>query len=216
MEIIESNGNFEVRKYPPQKRTIMVCGRYYYLPMPHIIFVKSSGYKYGGLPCDFLHVAFADEFSRIYFPPLSNIHSQTWAACIGSARNKIAGYEFAIDCQYSFEELIAEFWGSSFSYPGPNCFARSYRALTTLQEDNSQYQTRLGFYKAWSLFQTPQNLLDKLKDIVTYDKFIDDICKNPILDNMMRQIDIERKNTETYYDEAGDGRVVDNRGYYVK
>jgi hypothetical protein len=213
MEIIESNGGFEVRKYPPQKRTIVVCGRYYYLSMPHIIFVKSCGYRSKVQPCSFLHVAFTDESNDyVYFPPLSNIHSQTWAACIGGHR--LSGYEFGVDCRHSFQELIMEFWGSNFSYPGPNCFARSYRALTTLQENISNYQTRLGFYKAWSLFQTPQNLLDKLKDVVTYDKFIDDI--NVVsLDQMMIQVQREFRNGENFYDEI-DGQIMDRYGNYVK
>ena len=113
-ELLAKGTNFELRIYPPAKRTVKIVGRNYFLQFPYVIFgkyfVKDEG--------SWLHIAFTDRkltrnslSKMVYLPSVGNILSDYWYACL----------DFGPDGHYrqfhklTFEDLICKFWNNEFS-----------------------------------------------------------------------------------------------------
>jgi hypothetical protein len=122
-EEVKNGEGFEIRKYPPHKRTINVCGRTYFVPIPYVVFGCFRHHVGGGSPLarqlSYLAMAFAkeeDEF--VYFPTLPNV-SPSYLVCLGGvfyAENHQSswGSHYA-HANVTCEELISRLWQSPFA-----------------------------------------------------------------------------------------------------
>lgn len=110
LERDEAEGEgFEIRKYPPAKRTISVCGRTYFLPFPYIVFGFFWTPRY---TC--LSTAFAKDSDSIFFPCLPNVHNN-YIVCLGGGwHEEDWTSHFSHDPKYTCDELISRFWQSDF------------------------------------------------------------------------------------------------------
>jgi hypothetical protein len=116
-KVLAKGKNFEIRIYPPVKRTVKIVGRDYFLQFPYIVFGKYSGENTDGDTGSWLHVAFADRnltksslAKMVYFPSLGNIRMREWYACLDVY---IGHYMQPYDL--TFEDLIYKFWNNEFS-----------------------------------------------------------------------------------------------------
>lgn len=115
-----NNEGWEVRKYNPQKRTVWIAGREYFLQFPWIVFMRlwSKNKSY-------FSVAFAKEGDSIVYTPMlphcsTDNSCDLWVVCLGG------GYDWNDDddsgfrhychpSRISLDDMIARFWTSHFA-----------------------------------------------------------------------------------------------------
>lgn len=117
-EFSHNGEGWEVRKYNPQRRTVRICGRDYFLQFPWVVFMRlwSNDKSY-------FSVVFAkDDDSIVYAPMLPHCSVSTdklWIVCLG-------GYDwndgddswlnhYCHPSNISFNDMITRFWTSSFT-----------------------------------------------------------------------------------------------------
>ena len=126
-KILAKGSKFEIRIYPPCKRTIKIVGRFYFLPFPYMVYGKFTGVNVGRY-ADFnvdignwLYVGLSSKDLTsnslgqfVYYPPLGNISG--WQACLNSGRinNKENGH-YMQPIEDTFEDLLYKFWNYEFS-----------------------------------------------------------------------------------------------------
>jgi hypothetical protein len=151
----------EVRLYPPCKRTMAVNGRPYYLPLPHLIFLKRvvpPKTKYSswnqrsyseGMTNLFMGFTTADA-QKIYHIPLAGVSG--FCVCLDS----VLHYDFPVNS--TFDELLKTFWRTNFS--GDYC---SYRRVNV-------FGGRLHEWQKLTLQQVENDLplLEKFNGGYTY------------------------------------------------
>jgi hypothetical protein len=142
-DVLYQHETVEIRRYTPQKRTIRSGMQDYFLQMPYMIFARRKD-GYG----NFLYVAFGKEDDQtVYFPSLGNIQGDSWALCAGRDGGND---EFTMDEEFSFDEMITNFWMSGFATPNPSCFVEAYKALR---------RNFGGAYKNWQKMSLEEVLL---------------------------------------------------------
>lgn len=100
---------FEIRKYPPSKRTISICNRTYFLSLPYVVF---GFFKNPKFTC--LATAFAKDSESIFFPPLPNVYNNYIVCLGGGAHNDNWTSHFSHSPHHTIEDLISRFWQSDF------------------------------------------------------------------------------------------------------
>jgi hypothetical protein len=118
-EFFHDGEGWEVRKYTPQKRTVIVGGREYFLQFPWLVFMKLISKRNA-----YLSLAFAkeDDF-RVYAPLLPNCGLYTnrniWTVCLGSGYTEIEYGHYLQRSEIKFDAFVARFWSTRFdSYDG--------------------------------------------------------------------------------------------------
>jgi hypothetical protein len=123
-------GDFEVRVYPPCKRTVKLAGRFYFLPIPYQVFGRFAGATDNGRIGSWLFSAFAtkslgknkrDQGQFVYLPPLGNMGG--WQVCLNSGRGA-DGKEvqhYGQPLEDAFEDLLYKYWNyESFTFGNYN------------------------------------------------------------------------------------------------
>jgi hypothetical protein len=101
------NDTVEVRKYNPQRRTVSIAGRNYFLQFPYTVFALRKTPD-----LNFLYLGFAKERDdRVYFPPLGNVQSLDWCVCISLS------YFYCVKPEMNLSKVIDMFWTTGFSHP---------------------------------------------------------------------------------------------------
>ena len=153
--LVNSEG-MEVVKYPPQKRTVIVAGKYYFLQFPYTVFAKVDR---GNDKCT-LHFAFARESDDfVYFPPFAHVEGSMWSVCMGAYYQFLLPYgakrqdglragSFVIGRNLPLKDLVEGFWATSLNPPSDNYFVTAYNALVM----------NYGRYHDWARLTLPQVL----------------------------------------------------------
>jgi hypothetical protein len=77
--VLISEPNLEIIKYSPQRRTVIINGKSYFLQFPYVVFAKVKRKE----ECS-IHIAFAKKSNDfVYFPPFAHVEGTTWALCMG-------------------------------------------------------------------------------------------------------------------------------------
>ena len=159
-KVLFKNDNKEIRLYPPCKRTVIINGKQYYLPFPHIIFNKSyippgknsywnkEAFIKGYIN---LFIGFTTEAAeKIYHIPLTGVAG--FCVCLDQE------YHYDYPGDSTFEDLIRAFWTTSFSgdlevikrYYGVAIFGGRFHAwaklnINQIEEDFPNLQKANGY-----------------------------------------------------------------------
>jgi hypothetical protein len=115
--VLHQDARREVRLYPSSKRTMSINNRHYYLPLPHLIFLRlytpprntrsnwnSRAYDLGFTN---LFMGFTtDKADKIYHIPLAGV--SMYCVCLDS------NYHYDFPGDSTFEDLIRTFWTTNF------------------------------------------------------------------------------------------------------
>ena len=105
----EANGEgYEVRKYLPHKRTVSVCNRFYFIPIPYIVFMR-----YWDMHCTIFFNAIAKESDDVvYRACLPNINRNN-GICLGGWGD-VWKTHFKHSRNATMDDLVSRFWASDF------------------------------------------------------------------------------------------------------
>ena len=95
--LAKGNGIAEIREYPPVRRTISICGQYFTLQFPYIIFTITN---------NMLHLFFSKH-------PITNLNDSIWYATLPNVFPQDHYVCCSID-DYSMKEFVDAFWKTEF------------------------------------------------------------------------------------------------------
>ena len=135
-QVLAKGSDFEVRLYPSCKRTVKIIGRFYFLPIPYMVYGKYTGANKNGIIGTWLYVAMADRKLTknslgkfVYYIPLGNVNR--WQACLDKPPvyphhpanphltddgvfNPNRGH-YVQPLEDTFEDLLYKFWSHEFN-----------------------------------------------------------------------------------------------------
>ena len=110
-KVLHKSETQEIRQYEPHRRTVSICGRFYFLQFPYVIFIRNINLRG---TCS-LNVLFADhdlsndEQPIVYHVALPNV---SHIACLDRVGHYTQmGFK-------TFEHLMLKFWSYDFSAVG--------------------------------------------------------------------------------------------------
>jgi hypothetical protein len=125
--VLAKGSDFEVRLYLPCKRTVKIMGRFYFLPIPYMVYGKYTGANKNGTIGTWLYVAMTDRKltkkslgKLVYYTPLGNVSG--WQACLDNPRldgnfDPNRGH-YVQPLEDAFEDLLYKFWSHEFNNAG--------------------------------------------------------------------------------------------------